>query len=158
MILEARLSPEEIIQLRYFGRNNSLTQGTPQDASVKCPTRLKFPKEVKKPLKVKRMCHGGTKHQQTTRMKYSTQRRTRIRTISPFGNQKFPEGGERPADGDITGVPSEKKERFASLRDLLREEEKFFSKKPNVPYASDKDSKFFFSRNLIIIGSIIPKK
>ena len=30
-----------MIRLRYFGRNKSLTQGTPQDASVKCPTRLR---------------------------------------------------------------------------------------------------------------------
>ena len=93
----------------------------------------KFPKEVKKSLEVKRMCHGGTKHQRTTRTEHFTQGRTRLRTISSFGNQKFPEGGERPADGGQETTSSFREEgKVCKLTDSFRKEEKFFfQKRPN---------------------------
>ena len=104
----------------------------------------KFPKEVKKSLKVKRMCHGGTKHQQTTRTEHFTQRRTRLRTISPFGNQKFPEGGERPADGGKTGnleFLQRRRKGLQAYRSLQRGRKIFFSKNPVSDGKSDKVTK-----------------
>ena len=93
----------------------------------------KFPKEVKKSLKVKRMCHGGTKHQRTTRTEHFTQGRTRLRTISSFGNQKFPEGGERPADGGQETSSSFREEgKVCKLTDSFRKEENFFFQKTSV--------------------------
>ena len=76
------------------------------------------------------MCDGGTKHQQTTRTEYVTQRRTRLRTISPFGNLKFPEGGERLADGVMTrnhGFLQRRRKGLQAYREDFPEEEKIFS-------------------------------
>ena len=123
-----------MIRLRYFGRNKSSNAGDSSRRISKMPYKVeKFPKEVKKSLKVKRMCHGGTKHQQTTRTEHFTQRRTRLRTISPFGKPKVPgRGGKtcRRRTGNHEFLQRRRKGlqayRFLHIRE---EEKKNFSQK-----------------------------
>ena len=93
------------------------------------------------------MCHGGTKHQQTTRTEHFTQRRTRLRTISPFGNLKFPEGGERLADGVMTrnhGFLQRRRGDFQYSKKILlrpeKREKKFFQRQNG----QRQEAEFFF--------------
>ena len=102
----------------------------------------KFPKEVKKSLKVKRMCHGGTKHQRTTRTEHFTQRRTRLRTISPFGKPKVPgRGGKtgRRRTGNLEFLQRRRKGLQAYR--FLQKGKNFFFKKPVSDGKSDKVTK-----------------
>ena len=61
----------------------------------------------------------------------STQRQTRLRTISLFGNLKFPEGGERLADRVMTrnhGFLQRRRKGLQAYREYsFREGEEIFS-------------------------------
>ena len=141
-----------MIQLRYFGRSKSLTQGTPQDASVKCPTRLRnSQKRSKNPWRLRECAMEEPSinklHEQSILLREGRD----WGLFHPSETKSSRKGGKDLQTADRKPrVPSEKKERFASLQ---------------IP-SHQRGRKIFFQKTkwtdgepyLIIIGSVIPKK
>ena len=118
-----------MIRLRYFGRNRSLTQGTPQDTSVKYPTRLKIPKRGQKVLEgwenVPWRNQASTNYTNRT----SPSEKDATEDYFTLRKPKVPgRGGKtcRWRHNRKPRVPSEKKERFASLQIPSERKKKIF--------------------------------
>ena len=101
-------------------------------------------------MKVKRMCHGGTKHQQTTRTEHFYSETDATKDYFTLRKPKVPgRGGRtcRPRHDKKPWVPSEKKERFASLsRVFLQKGRGDFQHSKKILLRPEKREKKFFRR------------
>ena len=98
------------------------------------------------------MCHGGTKHQQTTRTEHLYSETDATKDYFTLRKPKVPgRGGKtcRPRHDKKPWVPSEKKERFASLSRvfLLRRRGDFQYSKKILLRPEKREKKFFQRQN-----------
>ena len=120
-----------MIQLRYFGRSKSLTQGTPQDASVKCPTRLRnSQKRSKNPWRLRECAMEEPSINELHEHSILLREGRDWGLFHPSETKSSRKGGKDLQTADRKPrVPSEKKERFASLQIPSERKKNFFSKK-----------------------------
>ena len=133
-----------MIRLRYFGRNKSLTQGTPQDASVKCPTRLRnSQKRSKNPWRLRECAMEEPSINKLHEPSILLREGRDWGLFHPSETKSSRKGGKDLQTADRKPrVPSEKKERFASLQIPSERKKIFFSQKTSVRrkvWQSDKD-------------------